>query len=521
MNSFLYELLRTLKSKTIVIITVVIIAISVFSTYNTYGNPQNAINSDSSVAYGYGSNGTYHFVFRVTDLYGNPVQGSRVQFALVDGSGYSLTTGANGYANRTVQGVNSTQVYSSSYAENMGALAYNYTGTGGAEGIGFMNVYSNQTGQYQFKVVQKSFVKGNNNTTLTNHSRYSLNGYQPSEHSNEKGLQVTYEGNVGQDSPEVSLYYLPINGTTLPGGGYSVSLPSPLNQSNMVLYGNFTGFANFRINPQNLTGSNISFYMFVLYTPSGIMLGQDGFQIIKSISGQKVSQQFFNTELSIMGLFVPLMAVMAAYVSFGRDMTSGITESVLARPVTRKALISSRYAAGVTATFLALLVSLAASSYFFKYFEGTALPLDTFITGLWSLSVTVAAYFGLGYFASTFVKSGGALLGASIGMFLAFDFLWAFSAFPIIPGLITSTLLGLNPGSTGYLKSFVDLYYISPAGLPDIASLQVSGNSYFVIYVQKNQLAEVGLTYLNMIIAGLLWTIVPFAMSVVSFSRRG
>lgn len=103
---------------------------------------------------------------------------------------------------------------------------------------------------------------------------------------------------------------------------------------------------------------------------------------------------------------------------------------------------------------------------------------------------------------------------------MIFDFFWRFAASSLIPLEVTRQILGLGSGSFAYLRAFVILYYISPAGLPNIASLFVTGSAYSVINIRSSLLATMGITYLNMFLVGVAWILVPALVSIELYGKK-
>ncbi|AKA47883.1 hypothetical protein IX51_00920 [uncultured archaeon] len=521
MGTFSYELRRTLSSKTVIILTAAVIAISVFSAINTATSSPGPIGFNNSVAYGYGSNGSYSIVVYIHNGFGQPIQGSRVIVGLGNSSTLTGTSDAMGYANFTLSGVNSTVIENPSNSTQWG-LPFNYTTSRGMVNFGMLDMYSNYSNPYFFSI---SYSYKLPNGTLYNKSqdisRYSMNSVSVPNQPTKSALDVLYEGDVSQGSPEVLLYVMPVNGT-IEQNGYSVGYSAlNISEQNMTYFGTYRSFSHVELNPKNLTGSNVNYYVFALFTPSGKLLTSLGLAINTPEQGNQVSEAFYGTQMSIMGLFIPLIAAVSAYATYGKDKTLGVLESVLARPVSRKGLILSRYLANLSAVFAATFVAFLVSSLVYGIYLGNRIPADTFLSGLWSLFAASAAYIGLVYMASNFTKSSGALLGFAIGIFIVFDFLWTFAGADLIPFLITSLLLHIPSGSLQYVQSFVDLYYISPAGLPNITSLIITGSAYSTIYARSSEFVQVGLTYFNVILIGILWSVVPLVLSVIAFVKRG
>lgn len=513
MMPVMYEIWRTLRSKTVIILTLVVIAISVFTALNSASPAPQAY--DQSIAYGYGSNGTYILVVHISNGQDQAVQNSKVMVQLGNNSSLTGYSNAEGYANFTLSEVNRTTI-ANPYNNSNWYLQYNFTDNQGIPDYGLLTMYRNYSNPYFFETInQIRTISGTTENVSQNESRYYMSSYPVINHPDENDLSILYRGPAGGSSPPVELYYYPINRTS--NSGSVVPIPS---RQNMTFFGTLSGFASLEMNPQNITGSDENLYVFTLYTPQGKSLGSADVTLKTPYTNSQITQEFFDTQMSIMGLFIPLMAALAAYSTYGRDKTGGVLESVLVRPISRKGLISSRYIATALAVFAATFISFLISSLVYEYYLGAKIPFLTFIIGLWSLLVISSAYIGMVFLASSYSKSSSTLLGFAIGIFVVFDFLWTFAGAPVIPSLIVSDILKLSPGSLSYLRDYVYLYYASPAGMPNITSLIITGSAYYVVFVPAYELAELGLTYLYVFVAGLIWIMVPMVLSVFRFMRK-
>src|SRR5207245_445198 len=67
-----------------------------------------------------------------------------------------------------------------------------------------------------------------------------------------------------------------------------------------------------------------------------------------------IASSFFSTILSF---FMPLAAILGAYSSYGKDRLTGVLESILARPISRRGLAISRFLSTLTALAVAAILS--------------------------------------------------------------------------------------------------------------------------------------------------------------------
>lgn len=502
---------RTLTSKTVIVITAIVIILVVFSSLTTYTSPGPG-QQYNSFAYGYGSNGTYSAYVNVENSYGTPIQNLTVSINLDNGSTIRSQTDPQGFAIFNLKNANNSDLGFSSI-ENAGVLQYFYKSPGNVTNYRQIVFYNNFSNPYFFDY------------TYANHankqSRYYMTGFTDESKPYEQVLKIFYEGNLTTPSSKVDLYYTPINGTNNTNGGYSLGYGgSNLTKQNMTFSASYSDFTSLTLNLGNFTGSNVNFYVFELFTPNGTPIQNVGITTKTPLPSKQVSTTFFNNQMSIMGLFVPLMASLAAYNTFGKDRINGVLESTLSRPISRKGLITTRFVSTISALWLATFIALLISSLMYEFYLGRPLPTQTFLLGLWSLLVISAAYTSLVYLASNFIKSQGVLLGFVIGIFMVFDFFWAFSASPLIPLEVANLLHGTASGSFAYLRTFVVLYYISPAGLTNIASLLVTNTAEYVINIRSSLLATMGVTYQNMILVGLAWMVIPALISILVYRRK-
>lgn len=515
---FLYEFKKTITSKTIIILSIVVVIFSLFAALATV-QPQTQFTGYSlgTYQYGYGSNDTYHIVVYAYGEYGLPMQGAQVNMSPGTGPKLYGQTDAQGYANFTITNMTPAELNSpgpKNFASDVVQVAFNASfsqnNTGGSE-FGYLSVYINQTNPYFFTIPSKN--------TTQNISRYVMSSNSDPVKQDRSDLFLHYEGNVSSASPPVELYYTPFHlNASNPARSYMEL--SNMNESNMTYYGTYNGFVNARVNPANITSSNNTQFAFALFTPSGTKLTYITATVYSPSTPTQVNTQFYGIEIIIAGIFIPLMAAVAAYVSFGKDKVAGVLESTLVRPVSRRSVIISRYLADTSSVFIASALSFAASSLIFSYYLGRGLPLDTYLIALYAMLVGIAAFIGIVYLASTYLKAQGGLLAVAIGIFLVFDLLWTTPIFPVIPGIVTFELLRNSIGTVAFAKEYILLYYISPTGYMNISNYLVTGN--IPIYVSSSSItaADIGVTMENFIIGGLAWISIPLALAVASFLRR-
>lgn len=526
MIPIVYELKRALTSKTVIILTAVIILFSVGSAFATaaFSSPTTTTQGNVSYAYGYGNNTTYSFVVYVGNGYGQPIQGSVVNVSFVNGATLTpVSTDSNGYANFTATDINSTMLPQLK-GTTISQAEYNFTTAFGSPSFTRpLEIFTNTSAPNQYFFQTISSVASGNGTFVNqtnNVSRFQLSSISIPNQATRTGLGVFYEGNLSIGSPSVKLYYLPMNTTSNGGINYQQAYNNATSEKNLTYYGTYSGFGSLNINPSNLTSSNDNYYMFALFTPNGTPLTvfPAVIQISSKASTSQVNSAFFGSEMSLLGLFVPLMAAVSAYMTYGKDRTGQVLESVLVRPVSRKGLISTRYLANTLAVFIAALISLVISSLVFEHYLGRALPLDTFAYGLWAVFVGIAGFVGLVYLASNFLKSQGALLGFAIAIFFVLDLFWSF--LPIIPDLLAFEVMKLTSGTLPFAKFMIDMTYVTPTGFTALANYLVSGSTNFAYNVQGVTLAEQGVSTMGLVITGIVWIAIPLIIAIYAYTKR-
>lgn len=529
MKPLFHELLRTFTSKTVLILLVVIV---LFSSLSAYTSAQNNTSTSQGVtyilSYGYGANDTYHIFTLLANQNNIPVSGAEVNLSIGNGTVYSEYSNVQGYANFTLSNLTPSQI--SSQAEKYFGQPNNisnevYVACTVTENAGSFEskmqtsvpVYLNQSDRYFFTTITPT--KESNGTIINKtqeigrYELYSVNiPGQPSRY----GFDMWYEGKVGAVSPEVGLYYESF--TTGPNGGFSINTSS-LTESNMTYFGSYSSFSQLSINPSNLSSTNSTMYVFAIFTPGGKLVAFNPMQIYTPATVSQVNVQFFGTEMSIIGLFVPLMAVVSGYMTFGKDKASGALKSTIVRPVTRRGVIMSRFFANVSAVFLASVIAFLVSSLVFSSLLGVGLPVDTVLYGLFAILVSITAYTGIVYLASSVLRTQGSILAAAIGSFVVMDILWSSLFLPVIPFAVIILVLKATSGSIAFAKGYYTLFYFSPSGYANIASYIITNQN--PIYVAgKVTASQLGVSTFKFILGGLLWIILPVVLALVAFIKR-
>ncbi len=521
MSTFVYELKRSLTKISVLSLTAVIIVFSVLAAVSSASSVSGASPAQTAVTtgFGYDFNGTVNATFHIINGYGQPVPGSVVRISKNDGSLLNVTSDSQGYA--YLSGVNASSLSGFYNGSNFNEIFYTVKTPFSSNAYGQAMIFKNASTPYFFHYTNTQY----NITTKTPQNvtvkvpRFSISSKSILNQPDRKGISIFYKGSEGGASPAFRLYYLHLN--SKPNGGmYPPALTNP-SEKNMTYYGSFSGSDQYNINALNLTAfGQTPVYYFAIFMPNGTFVAYSSIYLSQLYSHQQAATFFFQTEMVFMGLFVPLLASVSAYTIYGRDRAGGVLESVLVRPVTRKALLFSRYLANTLTVFISILVSLVATSLLFYHYLGVFLPQNVLLLGLWAMLVGIAGFIGLVYLASNYIKSQGALIGFSVGIFVVLDLFWTSPLFPVIPASILSGLLGLSAGQVLYAKAYAIMFLASPAGYSNAASFLVSGTAGFGYYLGNFTAEQIGLTILRVVSLGLLWIVVPIVGALLSITRK-
>jgi ABC-2 type transport system permease protein len=202
----------------------------------------------------------------------------------------------------------------------------------------------------------------------------------------------------------------------------------------------------------------------------------------------------------VLGFFIPLMTIIGSYSSYGKDRLTGVLESVLSRPITRRGLAMSRFLSTLSAFSIAVVASVGVVDLVLNSVAGSFLPQDYALAIIAGLVVEVAAFTGLIFLLSHLVKSTGLLLGLSIGLFVVLDFFWGLIIF------LLTLLLGGAQGSFVGLQATYLSYYANPAQFLNLVNAYVLQSSLGGFVSPSSY----GVTLPAIVFDGVLWAVAPF-----------
>lgn len=483
MKPIVYEIKRTLTSRFVIIMMIAIVGLSALIAYESASTSESSsVSSTPDVSYGYFLNGNnLTMVGYAYDSYGNPVSGVNVYYQY-NGSDYHAVSSSKGYANSTFKVEKSQQIPI--------GTNYSYTQFGIRVWTQTIQYIVNYNLQYSGLEVPSAVVDPTNTSNL--------------------GFLILYVGHNGNLSPPLNIVI---------GAAYRSS-PFPESFNYTYSY-NYSSFSVAKIFPP-ITKSNwnMSFYIqakttggkqVMIYSGTGSagLLPETGFirlSVYSPMTESKLQDMVYGGISGILVLFIPILAIFTAYLTYGKDRTSGVIESVLKRPVTRGELITTRFLSNALAIFVADSLAMIVTDLIYQhYLKMYFTPI--FVTQLiWTYLVEGVAFLAIVYLISHVVKSQGALLGAAIGVFVVMDLFWQAIPFAVI------SALGIPYGSSTYVSTKIIFDYISPSGYSDLMQSLATGMLGVFGGVSINP-ATYGITPVALTVAGVLWMIVPFGIA--------
>jgi ABC-2 type transport system permease protein len=488
MNSYLNDFLKIIRSRAGIISIIVII---LFSLVVGYASESSFISSNPastlSMAPGYYSNSTeIHFATQVYNGYGQGVSGKIVNYSLMVNTNtgavnryYDVVSGHDGFANLTFMSFPGEIMSTFGNKSQPPAMLASAALPGQPYSSGMpLPVFFNWTG-----------------------TTYWLSIVRNPSHPLQGMIHVAFIGPPANFTNSVGIYYS--NNTK----DYFTNLSSTTGYH---LVANISGFSAINL-PISLKVNSSQTYIFAAFNSNGELAGETSGSISFVPPSSQILTVFFSASSGIMSEFVPLLAVFAGYFFFGKERVDGVIESVLVRPVTRGSVIISRYVASVVLFAIASAAGLLTVYLFVGFYTGYYIPPVYLGYAFWGLLVMCGGFIGLVYLTSIFMKSVGAMLGLSIGIYIVMSFLWG------LISLIIGMLLGRSLGSTGFIHIYITMLYLSPSGYLTLEST-IATNSF--IFGPVSSLSSLGLSEAGVIAGGILWLAVPFILAAILFVRR-
>lgn len=334
----------------------------------------------------------------------------------------------------------------------------------------------------------------------------SLTDVIDKENASRRDIQAIWVGTYGSSPKGIDLYYRFQNS----------SYQGQLNESSMAFLGEMSGYKQSFPAPSPRLSKSATLVVGIFYA-NGTFVGQSNWFTVSDLfppplppvspsQGEAFVTQFLG---GIFALAVPLIAVVGSYSMYGKDRASGVLESVLALPISRRGLSISRYLSSFIALAIALLTSVAFVDAITWHFTGSFVDSTLIVTSIGSFLADLAAFIGIMMILARIAKSSGLLLGLGVGVLMLFDFFW---------GLIVNFLAtagGISYGSAVYLQVLVASQFLSPAQLEGLTIAYLTHSTSFGVLSPANfpiEPSTYGITVPSLVVATALWVVIPLAI---------
>jgi ABC-type transport system involved in multi-copper enzyme maturation permease subunit len=527
LDPFLYDMKRTLTSKSLLfcVVAMILLALVIYPDFspNAPFSMNSPPSSNTSQVYAFYDSSGYHFLAFSWNQFGQLVSGTKISVTIPLSTGNVSDTGVTNSSGLTqfTLGVPESSTYSLDLTVTAPNSIILVSGTFTPFSNGIppgQTVTVFQPSRYQTPTTPTTVVD-NANTS----ARDILVTWAGFDASVPAGDLIYYRFLDLNDSCQVSAF---VSSCTA-GAVRGFPVPTELNQSNSKLLGTM-GSSYLQLFPAppkpsgNLSEESGAVVLFGLTYSNGTSI-PDSTSLTQTIpipqlypsvgaalsSGQtnQIVVSFFE---DVFGLFIPLLAIIATYNVYGKDRISGVLESVLAQPVTRKGLVLSRYVSSYVAMSAAIFVSVIVLDLIAERVSGAFLDSAVIISSTAALLVELAAFIGIMMLFSHVVRTSGALIGLGIGLFLIIDF------FAGLIVSIASQLLGFQSGSIGFYKLSVALRFVNPAqfvALVDtfLTNTLTEATGFFGFGAPTFPItpAEYGITIPAIIATAIVWIAVP------------
>jgi ABC-type transport system involved in multi-copper enzyme maturation permease subunit len=499
-NALLYDFKRTLTSKSVIITVVVMVLISFAFIALIYTSTSTSIgfNSTPNVVGYYDSNG-FHFITYGTNQFGQGISGYTTNLNLTyagklyTGSG---TTNSSGFSTVSINAPPNPNYTISVNVVFPGGAGSANTG----QSTPFMFVGKNGTAALPGQVV--SIFGTGTMSTVPNPSN-----------SSQADIRVFYVAPFGKVPTNFAVYYKLFNLTT---SGPLILPTTPYNESQMQFLGTLSGYVS-TFSPPTVPagyGQGSYFYFEIFYPNATLAQDQDLIFVYQLQAQQPPPIQTTNLVSSffsgILSFFIPIVAIIGSYNSYGKDKVNGVLESVLSRPITRRGLSISRYLSTFLAMAVAIGIGIAVLDGIVYYFTHSSIDSTFLAASTLGFFVELAAFIGIMFFLSHLVKSSGLLIGIGIGLFLVLDFFWS---------LITLAIAFASHASFGsivYYEISAAMQFVNPAQFVSLITTYLTNQAGFGQITP----AQYGITIPSIVAAGILWIAVPFAIFLYLATHR-
>ncbi len=452
-NPFIYDVKKTITSKSILLLiaVIVIIGFAIIPSYTPASSSQSGAN-DNVFAY-YDSAG-YHFLVFAWNQFGQPVSGVSAQLNFTDPTGTHsglVATNSSGAGQASIPATASANASYGLAVQQPGGFEYV---SSGEEAFW---VYT-QNGSQLALPGQTVLLSGNG----------AVSQVTDGQNSSRQDILVNWVADFGKEPSGYQVYYSFFNASA--EGGFCIDcFPGPLKNlsgSGMLPLGTLNSFRQILGAPPlepHLAGGSMFFVQ--VFLPNGT--GTDAYATFPVTSlypppPPPVTQSQANSNAigffeNLFGLFIPLVAIAGSYDSYGKDRVSGVLESVLAQPISRRSLSLSRYLSSFLAMAIAVIAAIGVVNLITFHYSGLFVASNVILPSTAAFMVELAAFIGIMMVLSRLLRSSGSLVGLGIGLFMIFDFFWG------ILLVMFAYLAKIDMGSVPFIRLFIGAEFLNPA----------------------------------------------------------
>jgi ABC-2 type transport system permease protein len=502
MKPIAYEIKRTLTSKFVIILIVVIVGLASLIAYESAKSevPTNSASQDSiQMNVGYYVNGsTLHVVGLPVNNLGQPsvgIGGASVSYQY-SGVTKNMTLNSPGYVNATFP--------ISSFSQHTLNVSFSYK---------------------LFRGFTSSYAISDNINFTAGYSGLYVSEVSDPSNGTINGMNIFFVGPNGTSAPSMSIYFY---NETVSGK----STGTIHNETQIFYTANVSGFHDTNVFPTfNSTtykyttvrasiNSSVAFAI-PFNSPVYPSYGKE-FGVLYNFSSNyhpitqsNLQSLIFSGVTSIITFLLAILAVFEGYLTYGKDRTSGVLESVIKRPVSRGALIGSRFTANAVSIALAVVLSMLSANFFIHYYLHLYLTTSFDLYFIWSFVVEGLAFLALVYMFAHIVKSQGALLGSAIGLFVVFGLFWTTIS------TVVDVAFHITSGTSAYITNTIAFDYASPTGITSLFQILFE-KSVGGIFGSGTPIhpSAYGVTPAFIVLAGLLWIAVPFGIALWLSTHR-
>lgn len=230
------------------------------------------------------------------------------------------------------------------------------------------------------------------------------------------------------------------------------------------------------------------------------------------LAARRISQQLAgSTGIGLFHTFFPVVVLYLVYIYVAKPRAQGALEFVLARPITRREIYTTRYFAGILVITVVTVLFYTALLLGVYYFTGILLDLYPSLILFSGLLLSSLAFYSLCYMLST-LTSGTRYIVVSIILYILFSFLWV-----LVVYLVIVALKGITIGLSEFItKTIYTSYYFNPLGVYQFMQY------YYTVHVGISLVEDLLKDIVNPWLVGLstaAWITIPVILGWLRFKK--